>query len=107
MVIRINWRIVVLIALVGFFVVLVTGLVEINTNQPSEDNNKNYGFPLVWRIVDNTGLISVHFPEFFSDWGFGIVITSFMLWIARRTEKAIMKKNPPLKKKSVHRSVDS
>jgi hypothetical protein len=92
--------------LIGFFVGLVTGLVENNVSQPSADNSKYYGFPLIWRIIDTTGVRSVYFPGFFVDWAFGIVLTLFMLLIAKKTEETIMRRNPPSKKKSVHRLVD-
>lgn len=109
MAVKIGWRMVVLVVFIGFFVGLATGLVENGTGQVDTTQNRYYGFPLIWRIVNaNTGAKSVGYSGFFVDWGFGAVIAAFMIFIAQQTEKRIMKRSPPPTKKrqSSRRLVD-
>ena len=98
--VKIGWRMVVLVVLIGLFVGLATGLVEDGTGQVNETQNRYYGFPLFWRIVDaNTGARSADYLGFFVDWGFGAVIAAFMIFVAQQTERKIMRRHPPPTKK--------
>jgi hypothetical protein len=82
---------------------LATGSVENSAEATSE--KKYYGFPLTWRIIDTpTGALSFDPVGFLADYVFGVIVSSFMIFVATRTERWILKKNPSSTKKQIQRA---
>jgi len=81
-----------IVVVVGFFVGFGSGLVEIESGY--------FGFPLAWRVVDLvTGEKSVLWLELFVDCLFGMLMVGMVAVAAALTEKYMVKKEKPKKRK--------
>jgi len=86
--VRVNWRSLVLVVVIGVCIGLFTGIVE---NRPSEigiPEDKYHGFPLVWRIT-HTGLPDEYrFLELFVDCLFWFVIVLIIVLLVKKLVKS-------------------
>jgi hypothetical protein len=87
---KVNWRIVTVVVVIGFFVGFGSGLVE--NNPDSAGTAKYYGFPFAWRAVDEGGQKYAYPSELLADCVFGIVSVSIVAGTAMLTMKWMGKK---------------
>lgn len=88
---KVNWRIVAVVVVVGLFVGFGSGLVE---NNPDSIGifKKYYGFPFAWRAVDEGGQKYTYPVELLADCVFGVVSVSIVAGTAMLTMKMMGKK---------------
>ena len=90
---------VVIVLVLGFFVGFGSGLVEVESGFPHVPENKYYGFPLAWRMVDTTtGERSEFWLELFVDCLFGMLMVGMVAVAAAVTEKWMGKKGKQTRK---------
>jgi hypothetical protein len=83
-----------IVVVVGFFVGFGSGLVEVEPDFAHIPENKYYGFPLAWRVVDTaTGERFAFGFELFVDCLFGMLMVGMVAVAAVVTEKWMKKKN--------------
>jgi hypothetical protein len=82
-----------IVVVVGFFVGFGSGLVEVEPDFADIPENKYYGFPLAWRVVNTATGEKFTYPlELFVDCLFGILMVGIVAVATAVTEKW-MKKN--------------
>lgn len=89
---KVNWRIVAVVVVVGLFVGFGSGLVENEPDFPHIPENEYYGFPLAWRVVDEGGQKNTYPLELLADCVFGVVSVSIVAGTAILTMKMMDKK---------------
>jgi hypothetical protein len=82
--IKMDWRALVLVAVLGVCSGLFSGLME---NQPSEigiPEFKHYGFPLAWRTTQTAMADKYQYFELFVDCLFWIAVVSVIALVAKK-----------------------
>jgi hypothetical protein len=93
-IVRLLWRLLILIALVGVLASLSSGLVENKPDFISIPENKYFGFPLVWRMLNTaTGETYSYYFELAIDWLFWFALALIVTVVAIATQKSIRKSN--------------
>jgi hypothetical protein len=90
--VRLLWRLLILIALVGVLASLSSGLVENKPDFISIPENEYFGFPLVWRMLNTaTGETRLYSFELTIDCLFWFALVSIVAVVAMVTQKSVKK----------------
>ena len=83
-----------IVVVVGFFVGFGSGLVENEPGFVHIPENKYYGFPLAWRMVNTATEDKVAYPlELFLDVLFGIGMIAIVVAVTVLTDRWVSNKN--------------
>jgi hypothetical protein len=86
--VRLRWRLLVLIALIGALVNLSSGFFENKPDFISVPENEYFGFPLIWRMLNTaTGNTYLYSLKFAIDYLFWFVIVSIVIVVAILVQK--------------------
>jgi hypothetical protein len=91
-IVRLLWRLLILIALVGVLASLSSGLFENKPDFISIPENEYFGFPLVWRMLNTaTGETRLYSFELTIDCLFWFALVSIVAVVAMVTRKSVKK----------------
>jgi len=85
---KVNWRILVLVVVVGVCIGLVGGFVE-NPPEASVIGHRYYGWPLVWRITKTFLPEEYRYFELFADCLFWFFVVAVVYFVARKLLKGL------------------
>jgi hypothetical protein len=97
----VRWWLVAVVILIGFFVGFGSGLIENDPGFLHIPEQRYYGFPLVWRMVDTASGEKFTYPvELLADIVFGIVMVATVVLAMSLTVKYLNRKEAQKQEKT-------